>query len=60
MTNRIEKINANEDGNTKFLIDGMEYMRVSGVWFRWDKYQVKYIAEDRPELETLYLETFGK
>jgi hypothetical protein len=35
-------------------------MRVSGIWFRWDKYQVKYIPEDRPELESLYLETFGK
>jgi hypothetical protein len=59
MTNKIEKIGS-DFGNTKFLIDGDEYMRVEGVWFKWNKYQVKYIPEDRPELEALYKETFGR
>lgn len=55
MTNKIEKQN-----DTKFLIDGVEFMRVDGVWFRWDKHQVKYIAEDKPDYEILYKEAFGK
>jgi hypothetical protein len=56
MTHKIEKLGT----DTKFLIDGVEYMRVDGVWFRWDNYQVKYIPEDKPEYETLYMETFGR
>jgi len=52
MTNTIKN---NATKNLKFRIDGIEYMRVESVWFRWDRYQVKYIPEDRPELERLYM-----
>lgn len=57
MTHTIEKLEA----DTKFLIDGTEYMRVDGIWFKWDKKEVKYVIDYASEqYEALYKEAFRK
>lgn len=43
---------------TRFMIDGVEYLRVSGVWFKFTDDQ--YIPEDKPEFEKYYKEFFEK
>ncbi len=41
----------------KFLVDGNEFMRISGVWFE-NKDEYRYYPVDRPDLEQIYNEEF--
>jgi len=57
---KIEKVDTSTD--CKFLIDGVEHMRVDGIWFKWDKKEVKYVIDysNGDQYEALYKEAFKK
>jgi hypothetical protein len=42
--------------STKFNINGDEYVRVNGIWFKYTGDQ--YIPIDNPEFEQYYMENF--
>lgn len=37
------------DTTTKVLINGKEYLRIDGIWFRWDDIDNQYVVENKPE-----------